>query len=112
VHAVTDIRRQMDTEYMENPEKDEFSSSSNSLNARTDDCIAPIPSPKVHPNGGDALNATFLGRPRRKRTNADSHIAIRSAYELAVMIFTCPVIIPESIRVSAAEASNIPETMP
>ena len=112
MQAVTDIRRQIATEYMENPERDEFSSSSNSLNARTDDCIAPIPSPKVQPNGGDALNATFLGLPSRKRTNADSHIAIRSAYELAVMIFTCSVMIPESIRVSAAEANNIPETMP
>ena len=97
---------------MENPEKDEFNSSSNSLNARTDDCMAPIPRPKVHPKGGDALSATFLGLPNRKSTNADSHIAIRSAYELAVIIFTCSVMIPESIRVSAAEANNIPETIP
>ena len=74
--------------------------------------MAPIPSPSVHPNGGDALSATFLGLPRRKRTNADSAIAIKRAYELAVTIFTFSVIIPDRIRVSAAEASNIPETMP
>ena len=71
-----------------NPENEELSSSSKSLNARTDACIAPIPRPRVHPNGGDALSATFLGLPSRNRTNADSAIAINKAYDAAVMMLT------------------------
>ena len=74
-----EIIRAMDVEYGVNPENEELRSSSNSLNARTEACIAPIPKPRVHPKGGEALRATFLGLPRRNSTNADSAIAIRSA---------------------------------
>ncbi len=107
-----EIIRAMDIEYGVNPENEELRSSSNSLKARTEACIAPIPKPRVHPKGGEALRATFLGLPRRNSTNADSAIAIRSAYDPAVTIFTCSVIMPDRINVSAADASSIPETMP
>ena len=77
---VIEIRNAIKIEYAVKPEYEELRSSSKSLNARTDACIAPIPRPRSI-RTEDALSATFLGLPSRNRTKADSAITINRAYD-------------------------------
>ena len=114
-----EIANAKDTEVRANTEKLEIKRfGSNSRTMRYAACIDPKPSPRAHPNGGDARIEETPGLPRRNRTNEDSRAPINNdrGIRLASGTFTAlesdSKIIVVSNSSSTARARRTPATIP